>query len=444
VDQGWSKSEVYLLDVHAPGKAPPAATTLVDGIDANFDVVETLDDRIYVRSNQDAPRGRRFAADLRRPQRAHWKEILPESEQILESATVLRGQIAALYLEDATSRVRLFSVDGKPERELPLPGLGSVASLSNERHGDELFLSFTSFLTPTKILREHVGDAKGTAQPSVWRQITAPLDPNAFQVEQVRYASRDGTQCPMFLVHKRGALARDGNHPTLLYGYGGFNVNILPHWEPQVAPFLEHGGVYAVAILRGGGEYGESWHQAGMLAHKQNVFDDFIGAAEWLIREKITSPAHLAISGRSNGGLLIGATITQRPELFRAAICGVPLLDMIRYHRFRIAQLWIPEYGSSDDPEQFKWLYAYSPYHHVKDGVGYPATLIHTAESDTRVDPMHARKMTARLQAASSGGPVLLRLESKAGHGAGKPLGKVIDQLTDEWSFLFSQLGLVY
>jgi prolyl oligopeptidase len=444
VDQGWSKSEVYLLDVHAPGKAPPAATTLVGGIDANFDVVEALDDRIYVRSNQDAPRGRLFAADLRRAQRAHWKEILPQSEQILESATVLRGQIAALYLENATSRVRLFSVDGKPQRELALPGLGSVASLSNERHGDELFLSFTSFLTPTKILREHVGDAKGTAQPSVWRQITAPLDPNAFEVEQVRYASRDGTQCPMFLVHKRGALARDGNHPTLLYGYGGFNVNILPHWEPQVAPFLEHGGVYAVAILRGGGEYGESWHQAGMLAHKQNVFDDFIGAAEWLIREKITSPAHLAISGRSNGGLLIGATITQRPELFRAAICGVPLLDMIRYHRFRIAQLWIPEYGSSDDPEQFKWLYAYSPYHHVKDGVGYPATLIHTAESDTRVDPMHARKMTARLQAASSGGPVFLRLESKAGHGAGKPLGKVIDQLTDEWSFLFSQLGLVY
>ena len=281
-------------------------------------------------------------------------------------------------------------------------------------------------------------------QPSVWRQLAAPIDPTAFEVEQVRYTSRDGTQCPLFLVHKRGALARDGNHPTLLYGYGGFNIDILPHWEPQVAPFLEHGGVYAVAILRGGGEYGESWHQAGMLAHKQNVFDDFIAAAEWLIREKITAPAHLAISGRSNGGLLIGATITQRPDLFRAAVCGVPLLDMIRYHRFRIAQLWIPEYGSSEDPEQFKWLYAYSPYHHVKDGVAYPAVLIHTAESDTRVDPMHARKMTARLQATSTGGPVLLRLESKAGHGAGKPLGKVIDQLTDEWSFLFSQLGLVY
>jgi len=444
IDQGWSKSELYLLDVHAAGKTPPPPVAMVEGVDANFDVVEVLDDRIYIRSNQDAPRGRVFTADLRHAQRAHWKEILPQSEEILESATVLRGQVAALYLKDATARVRLFSIDGKPQRELALPGLGSVSSLSNERHGDELFLSFTSFLTPTMILREHVGSAKDAAQPSVWRQIAAPLDPNGFEVEQVRYTSRDGTQCPLFLVHKRGVLARDARHPTLLYGYGGFNVNILPHWEPQVAPFLEHGGVYAVAILRGGGEYGESWHQAGMLAHKQNVFDDFVGAAEWLIREKITAPAHLAISGRSNGGLLIGATITQRPELYRAAICGVPLLDMIRYHRFRIAQLWIPEYGSSENPEQFKWLYAYSPYHHVKDGVAYPAVLIHTAESDTRVDPMHARKMTARLQAASSGGPVLLRLESKAGHGAGKPLGKVIDQLTDEWSFLFSQLGLVY
>ncbi len=444
IDQGWSKSELYLLDVHAAGKTPPPPVAMVEGVDANFDVVEVLDDHIYIRSNQDAPRGRVFTADLRHAQRAHWKEILPQSEEILESATVLRGQVAALYLKDATARVRLFSIDGKPQRELALPGLGSVSSLSNERHGDELFLSFTSFLTPTMILREHVGSAKDAAQPSVWRQIAAPLDPNGFEVEQVRYTSRDGTQCPLFLVHKRGVLARDARHPTLLYGYGGFNVNILPHWEPQVAPFLEHGGVYAVAILRGGGEYGESWHQAGMLAHKQNVFDDFVGAAEWLIREKITAPAHLAISGRSNGGLLIGATITQRPELYRAAICGVPLLDMIRYHRFRIAQLWIPEYGSSENPEQFKWLYAYSPYHHVKDGVAYPAVLIHTAESDTRVDPMHARKMTARLQAASSGGPVLLRLESKAGHGAGKPLGKVIDQLTDEWSFLFSQLGLVY
>jgi prolyl oligopeptidase len=446
VEQGWSKSEVYLLDVQAvapagASPAPPPVRTVVEGIDANFDVVDLLDDRLYLRSNQDAPRGRLFVVDLRRPQRAHWKELLPQSEEILENATVLHGQIAAVYLKDASSRVRLYTTDGKPQRELTLPGLGSVGGLGSERNGDELFLSFTSFLTPTTILHERTADhGAGAARPAVWRQLTAPFDASAFEVEQVRYPSHDGTQCPMFLVHARGALARDGSHPTLLYGYGGFNVSILPHWEPQVVPFLEQGGVYAVAILRGGGEYGEAWHQAGMLGRKQNVFDDFIAAAEWLIGEKITSPRHLAISGRSNGGLLTGATLTQRPDLFRAVISGVPLLDMIRYHRFRIAQLWIPEYGSSEDPEQFKWLYAYSPYHHVRDGVAYPAVLIHTAESDTRVDPMHARKMTARLQAASTGGPVLLRLESKAGHGAGKPLGKVIDQLTDEWSFLFTQI----
>jgi prolyl oligopeptidase len=360
----------------------------------------------------------------------------------------LRGEIAALYLKDAASRVRLFSVDGKPLGELPLPGLGSVGGLGAERRGDELFVAFTSFLTPTTILRQRLGPGSGTgtsttAPLTIWKQLPAPIEPGAFEVERARYTSRDGTECPLFLVHRKGALARDGKNPTLLYGYGGFNINILPHWEPQVAPFLERGGVYAVAVLRGGGEYGESWHQAGMLAHKQNVFDDFIAAAEWLVAQKITAPDRLAISGRSNGGLLTGATLTQRPDLFRAVICGVPLLDMIRYHKFRIAQLWIPEYGSSEDPEQFKWLYAYSPYHHVKDGVRYPAVLIHTAESDTRVDPMHARKMTARLQAATAGtGPVLLRLENKAGHGAGKPLGKVIEQLTDEWSFLFSQLGL--
>ncbi len=275
VEQGWSKSEVYLLDVHArahgagtaapsPPSPSPFCTTVVEGIEANFDVVELLDDRLYLRSNQDAPRGRLFAVDLRRPQRAHWKEILPQSEEILEGAAVLHGQIAAQYLKDASSRVRLFATDGKPLRELTLPGLGSVAALGSERNGDELFLAFTSFLTPTMILHERTGDhGPGAARPTVWRQIAAPLDARGFEVEQIRYTSHDGTQCPMFLVHARGALARDGSHPTLLYGYGGFNVNILPHWEPQVAPFLEHGGVYAVAILRGGGEYGEAWHQAG-------------------------------------------------------------------------------------------------------------------------------------------------------------------------------------
>jgi prolyl oligopeptidase len=246
----------------------------------------------------------------------------------------------------------------------------------------------------------------------------------------------------MFLVARKG-LARDGRAPALLYGYGGFNVNITPAFAAAVAPFIEQGGVYAVANLRGGGEYGETWHRAGMLGHKQKVFDDFIAAAEFLIREKIASRERLAISGRSNGGLLVAAAITQRPDLFHAAICGVPLTDMVRYHRFRIARLWIPEYGTAEDPEQFKFLYAYSPYHHVKDGVAYPATLIFTAASDTRVDPLHARKFAARLQAATRGpGPILLRLEDHAGHGAGKPLAKSIEQYADEMAFLFGQLGI--
>jgi prolyl oligopeptidase len=468
VEQGWSKSELFLIDTR-PRRAPrapasssgPPALALAAGLDAHFDVVEVADDRFYVRTNQDAPRGRLFVGRFDRPRRAQWKELLPQTEEILEGAAVVRGQIAALYLKDASSRVRLFSVAGKPLRELPLPGLGSVTGFGSDRHGDDLFFAYTSFLTPTMVFhlsidkeRDKERDGRralGASAPSVWKQLPAPIDSSAFEVEQVWFNSRDGTRCPLFLIHRKGTgkgkeiPARDGQTPTLLYGYGGFNVNILPGWAPSVAPFLEHGGVYAVAVVRGGGEYGEAWHQAGMLSRKQNVFDDFIAAAEWLIAAKITSPARLAISGRSNGGLLTGAALTQRPDLFRAVISGVPLLDMVRYHKFRIAQLWIPEYGSADDPEQFKWLYAYSPYHHVKDGAAYPAVLIHTAESDTRVDPMHARKMTARLQAATRGpSPVLLRLESKAGHGAGKPLGKVIEQLTDEWSFLFLQLGISY
>jgi prolyl oligopeptidase len=262
----------------------------------------------------------------------------------------------------------------------------------------------------------------------------------AFEVERVMVTSRDGTKLPLFLAHRKG-VKRDGAQPALLTGYGGFDHSMLPTWTPSAVPFLEAGGTYALAVLRGGGEYGEDWHKAGMFGRKQNVFDDFIAAAEWLIANHVTSAPHLAISGRSNGGLLVGAVLTQRPDLFRAVVCGVPLLDMVRYHRFRIAALWTAEYGSPDDPEAFRWLMAYSPYHHVRDGVAYPAVLLHTAASDTRVDAMHARKMTARLQAANpKGKPVLLRLESHAGHGAGKPLAKVIAQIVDEWSFVFSEL----
>jgi prolyl oligopeptidase len=277
---------------------------------------------------------------------------------------------------------------------------------------------------------------------SLWRRVEADLDPQRFELRQVSYPSRDGTLVTMFVVHQRG-LKLDGTNPTYLTGYGGFNISMSPTFSRSLLLWMEQGGVVAIPNLRGGGEYGEAWHQGGMLATKQNTFDDFIAAAEYLIREKYTSPRHLAVAGGSNGGLLMGAVLTQRPELFRAVVVQVPLLDMLRYHLFRIARLWIPEYGSSEDPSQFAWLRAYSPLHHVKDGVAYPAVLLATAESDTRVDPLHARKMAARLQAATaSDRPILLRLEARAGHGAGKPVSKVLEELVDTWSFVFQELGL--
>jgi prolyl oligopeptidase len=281
-------------------------------------------------------------------------------------------------------------------------------------------------------------------QAQGWEQVASPIDPARYAVEQVDYPSRDGTRISMFLVHRQG-LPQDGKRPTLLYGYGGFNVSLTPSFARAAHLLLERDGLYAMANLRGGGEYGEAWHQAGMLDRKQNVFDDFAAAAEWLIRDGWTTPERLAIQGGSNGGLLVGAAVTQRPELFRAVVCAVPLLDMVRYHQFSIARLWIPEYGSAEDPDQFAILYAYSPYHRIRDGERYPAMLITAAESDTRVDPLHARKFAARLQAAQAAEdrPILLRIETKAGHGAGKPLTKQIDELTDVWSFVLGQLGLM-
>jgi prolyl oligopeptidase len=271
--------------------------------------------------------------------------------------------------------------------------------------------------------------------------VEADVDPARFQVRQVSVRSRDGTEVSMFLVHHTG-LVRDGNNPVYLTGYGGFNISMTPAFSRSLLLWLERGGVVAIPNIRGGGEYGERWHQEGMLGRKQNSFDDFIAAAEWLIENRYTTPARLAAAGGSNGGLLMGAVLTQRPDLFRAIVIQVPLLDMLRYHRFLIARLWIPEYGSAEDPAQFPWLRAYSPYHHVRDGVAYPAVLLATAESDTRVDPMHARKMAARLQVATaSSRPILLRLESRAGHGAGKPLNKMLEELTDTWAFVFSEVG---
>jgi len=340
----------------------------------------------------------------------------------------------------ACSRLRVFTFDGRLEREIDLPALGTVFSMSGEWDRPEFHYGFTSFTVAPKVFRFDL--RAGSA--SLWKSVESPIDENAYEIEQVRYESRDGTPISMFVVHARG-LRRDGSHPCLLTGYGGFNVSLTPAFDRDAFLWFERGGVMAIPNLRGGGEYGEAWHEAGMLGNKQNVFDDFIAAAEHLVARGYTRPGKLAIQGGSNGGLLVGAALTQRPDLFRAVICAVPLLDMLRYHHFRIAKLWIHEYGSPDVPREFEWLHAYSPYHRVRDGVAYPAVLLMTAESDTRVDPMHARKMAARLQEATRGDgrPVLLRIESRAGHGAGKPLAKQLDEQTDIYSFLFDQLGMI-
>jgi prolyl oligopeptidase len=439
VSQGWSKSEVHLIDTRKA--AAPTPVAVAAGEDAKFTVVEMLDDRMIVFTTSGASRGRLYAVDPARTARAAWREIVAETPDVLQQVVYFRGGLAAAYLHDAALRLRLFTADGAPRGEIPLPGLGALTALTGARDVAEVCYGFTSFFVPTEVFRVDVAAAPAPSA-QLWRRLAAPIEAADYEVERVMVTSRDGSRAPLFLAHRKGA-ARDGSRPALLTGYGGFDHSMLPTWSPSAIPFLEAGGTYALAVLRGGGEYGESWHRAGMLAHKQNVFDDFIAAAEWLVANRVTKTSRLAISGRSNGGLLVGAALTQRPDLFRAVVCGVPLLDMLRYHRFRIAQLWVPEYGSPEDPEAFRWLAAYSPYHRVRDQVSYPAVLLHTAASDTRVDSMHARKMAARLQAANRGRkPVLLRLESRAGHGAGKPLGKVIAQLVDEWSFVFSELKL--
>ncbi|MDI3298143.1 MAG: prolyl oligopeptidase family serine peptidase [Bacillota bacterium] len=384
-----------------------------------------------------------------------WPEFLPQPEEgTLAGFAVARDAVAVHVLRDAVSRLRLLAPGGGEQRELELPPLSTLAELEGAagaveaaEGGVELVAVLESFLRPPAIYR--LDPAAGQAER--WIAVEAPFDPDAFEARQAFCTSRDGTRIPLFLLHRRG-LARDGERPAVLTGYGGFGVSMTPQYRPQVIPWLEAGGLWALACLRGGGEYGEGWHRAGMLGRKQNVFDDFVAAAHFLIRAGYTRPERLGAFGRSNGGLLTGAALTQRPDLWRAVVSGVPLLDMLRYHLFRIGALWIPEYGSPDDPEAFRWLHAYSPYHHVQEGRRYPAVLLYAAESDTRVDPLHARKMAARLQEATGQAgaeaaepperPVLLRLESEAGHGAGKPVQKVVEEEADIWSFLGWQLGL--
>jgi prolyl oligopeptidase len=398
---------------------------------------------MYIVTNEDAPHYKVFAARAEAPDQSHWKPVIPESEDaVLQGLDIIGGKLIAEYEKNVSSLLKVFSVEGKPLAEVPLPGIGSVAGVGGQWDSQEAFFGFQSFTVPPTIL--HYDMQNGTT--SLFAKVEAPIDSGGYEVKQVWCNSKDGTRVPMFVVSKKG-LVLTGKNPTLLYGYGGFQVSETPAFSRGVFLWLEHGGVYVLANLRGGSEFGEAWHRSGMLEKKQNVFDDFASAAEYLIAQKYTDRDHLAIMGGSNGGLLVGASITQHPDLFRAAVCQVPLLDMLRYQNFLIAKLWVPEYGSSADPKQFEYLYAYSPYHHVKPGTLYPAVLFMTADSDTRVDSMHAKKMAALMQAEARNGadrdrPILLRIEPKAGHGQGKPLTKQIEESTDIWSFLFSQLGV--
>jgi prolyl oligopeptidase len=434
VARTFDQTDLYIQDLRSGAEMVPVARDLP----ASFDG-EIAHGRLFMRTNLDAPTYRLYVIDPERVERSEWREIVPPRDNaVLETVAIAKDQLALGYLERASSRLRLTDHDGGSLQEVVLPTLGSLFGVGAEWDGDELFYGFSSYTLPPSVYRIDLT----SGLTSLWKQVEADIDPARFEVRQVRYTSKDSTDISMFLVHRVG-LVRDGDNPTYLTGYGGFNISMTPAFSRSLLMWLEHGGVVAIPNIRGGGEYGESWHQAGMMGNKQNSFDDFIGAAEWLIDNGYTRSDRLAAAGGSNGGLLVGAALTQRPELFRAVIVQVPLLDMLRYHRFLIARLWIPEYGSPEDPEQFRWLRAYSPYHHVRDGVAYPAVLLATAESDTRVDPMHARKMAARLQAASSAEyPVLLRLEARAGHGAGKPLSKVLEELTDTWTFVFSELGV--
>jgi len=437
VSEGWTKSELFLQDLKAG--TPPIQIT--EGKNFLYGG-EVYNGKIYVTTNEDAPRYRMFVVDASSPARANWKEIIPQNDAILQGAAIVNGQLLAQYEKNATSKLTLLTIDGKPLGDVQLPAIGSVFGLGGKWNRKEAFFAFHSFTVPDSIYRIDLA-SRGT---SLWSKVEAPgIDPDQYEVKQLWFTSKDGTRVPMFVFHKKG-LELSGHNPTLLTGYGGFNVSLTPGFVGDRFLWLEHGGVYAVANLRGGAEFGEDWHRAGMLDKKQNVFDDFVAAAEFLIAQKYTDKDHLAIRGGSNGGLLMGAALTQRPDLFRAVVCQVPLLDMLRYQNFQIAKLWIPEYGSSDNPQQFDFLYAYSPYHHVKEGAEYPAILFMTADTDTRVDPMHAKKMAALMQAEAANGqsrerPILLRIDTKAGHGAGKPITKQVEDLTDIYSFLFWQLG---
>jgi prolyl oligopeptidase len=429
------KNRLYYKDLTKPDSE---VVKLLDDFDAQYQFVDNDGSVFWIRTDVDAPRGKLIAIDTRHPEKANWKTLVEQSADKLEDVNVVDNLFLLGYLKDAKTEVRVHDLRGKFLRTVDLPGIGTAAGFGGKRKDKETFYSFTSFISPTKIYRYE----PETGKSAIFKQPKVDFDATKYETKQVFYNSKDGTRIPMFLTYKKG-LKLDGQNPTLLYAYGGFDISLTPGFSIPTVVWLEMGGIYAQPNLRGGGEYGEEWHLAGTKAKKQNVFDDFIGAAEWLIANKYTSTPKLAIRGGSNGGLLVGACLTQRPDLFGATLPLVGVMDMLRFQKFTIGWAWTSDFGSSDDADDFKALYAYSPLHNLKSRTKYPPTMIATADHDDRVVPGHSFKFAATMQADQAGtAPVLIRIETKAGHGAGKPISKVIDQTADEWSFVAYNLGM--
>jgi len=436
VSQGTDvKSRIYYKDLKAKDAQ---VVKLLDDFDAAYNFIGNEGTRFWFQTDLQSPRGKIIEIDISKPERSNWKIVVPESKETLQTVSFVNHMFIANYLKDAYTQVKIYDTKGKFVREVAFPGIGSADGFGGKANDKETFYSFTGFTMPTTIYRYDMVTGKST----IFRQPKVDFNPDDFETRQVFYTSKDGTKVPMFITYKKG-LKLNGNNPTYLYGYGGFDISLTPAFSVGNLVWMEMGGVYAQPNLRGGGEYGEEWHQAGMKLKKQNVFDDFIAAAEWLIANKYTATPKLAIGGGSNGGLLVGAALTQRPDLFGAALPAVGVMDMLRFQKFTIGWAWVSDYGSSDNAEDFKALYAYSPLHNIKPTTAYPPTMITTADHDDRVWPGHSFKFAATLQAAQTGpAPILIRIETKAGHGAGKPTSKVIEEISDRWAFLVRTLDM--
>jgi len=429
------KNRVYYRPLDSDGPF----VKLLDEADAKYEFLGNQENTFYFLTDLEVPRGRIVAIDLDQPQRSDWKTLIAEGDAVIDYAGLIDRHLVVAYMHDVHHLLKVHRLDGGYIRDIPLPSLGTVGALSGRQDDSEMFFTFTSFLYPSTSFRYDLrsNNLRVLHEPEI------DFDTSDYETEQVFCTSKDGTRVPMFITHKKN-LARNGDHPTLLYGYGGFNINIKPRFSTAILAWLEAGGIYAQANMRGGSEYGETWHQAGMLEKKQNVFDDFIAAAEWLIANDYTRPEKLAIRGGSNGGLLVAACMLQRPDLYGAVICQVPVIDMLRYHKFTVGRYWVPEYGNAEaSKEEFDFLYAYSPLHNVKSGVDYPPILITSADTDDRVVPSHSKKFAATLQEKATGThPILLRVETKAGHGGGKPISKSIEEQADVYAFLFEILEM--